>query len=50
MAELKETNWADDDSYDSDEADGEFGLDAINSASKQRSPDSKVSSFVSIRF
>lgn len=29
MAEIKQTNWADDDDIDSDEADENFGLDAV---------------------
>lgn len=28
MADIKKSNWADEDDIDSDEADGEFGLEA----------------------
>lgn len=45
MADLKQNNWADDDDYDSEEGQDEFGLDAAKSEPKQQSPEPKVSSF-----
>jgi hypothetical protein len=36
MAEVKQTNWADDDDYESEEADNEFGLDAAAKEAQQR--------------
>jgi hypothetical protein len=39
MADLKQTNWADDDDLDSDEAQDEFGLDAAKAEANQRLQD-----------
>jgi len=45
MAEVNKTNWADDDDYDSEEGQNEFGLEAaereINDQPKKVSPLSK---------
>lgn len=36
MADIKKSNWADEDDIDSDEADGEFGLEAAKQEQIQR--------------
>ena len=36
MADIKKSNWADEDDIDSDEADGEFGLEATKQEQIQR--------------
>ena len=36
MADIKQTNWADDDDLDSDEAQDEFGLDAAKAEAEER--------------
>jgi hypothetical protein len=45
MAEIHQTNWADDDDYDSEEAQDEFGLDAAKAQAEHASHEPKVSLF-----
>jgi hypothetical protein len=36
MSEIKKANWADDDDYDSEEAEGAFGLDNESSVKENK--------------
>jgi hypothetical protein len=44
MADLKQTNWADDEDFDSDEGEGDFGLEEAQRQNKKKLQQEKVSS------